>query len=241
MPRSIKKGPFIRRPPGREDRRCRCGPEQEEVIKTWSRRSTITPRRHRADLRRAQRSQVRPRVRHREHGRSQARRVRADPYLPRSLGRQRRPRSRARAEKRATLLLKLANAGARDRIGVLPFVPFAIVSPGRCSPGSASSCIRRTRTVDLSLGNQGLDFLGCHLRKRMSGPIWVWQGPDPPATLGSEGRASAPRRSPSRAARMGPVLPHRQRGEAIQPARLLRLAAPQALHDQAQETQPEAG
>lgn len=30
----------------------------------------------------------------------------------------------------------------------------------------------KTRTVDLSLGKQGFDFLGCHLRKRMSGPIW---------------------------------------------------------------------
>ena len=30
----------------------------------------------------------------------------------------------------------------------------------------------KTRQVDLSLGKQGFDFLGCHLRKRMSGPIW---------------------------------------------------------------------
>ncbi|MEO5895984.1 MAG: reverse transcriptase domain-containing protein, partial [Vicinamibacterales bacterium] len=29
-----------------------------------------------------------------------------------------------------------------------------------------------TRTVDLSRGREGFDFLGCHLRKRMSGPIW---------------------------------------------------------------------
>ena len=26
--------------------------------------------------------------------------------------------------------------------------------------------------VDLSRGREGFDFLGCHLRKRMSGPIW---------------------------------------------------------------------
>ena len=31
----------------------------------------------------------------------------------------------------------------------------------------------KTRRVDLSGGRQGFDFLGCHLRKRMSGRIWV--------------------------------------------------------------------
>lgn len=30
----------------------------------------------------------------------------------------------------------------------------------------------KTRTVDLSLGEDSFDFLGCTLRKRMSGPIW---------------------------------------------------------------------
>jgi group II intron reverse transcriptase/maturase len=30
----------------------------------------------------------------------------------------------------------------------------------------------KTRMVDLSCGREGFDFLGCHLRKRMSGPIW---------------------------------------------------------------------
>jgi len=30
----------------------------------------------------------------------------------------------------------------------------------------------KTRLVDLSRGCEGIDFLGCHLRKRMSGPIW---------------------------------------------------------------------
>jgi len=34
----------------------------------------------------------------------------------------------------------------------------------------------KTRRVDLSWGKQGFDFLGCHLRKRMSGPIWAKQG-----------------------------------------------------------------
>jgi group II intron reverse transcriptase/maturase len=31
----------------------------------------------------------------------------------------------------------------------------------------------KTRTIELSGGKQGFDFLGCHLHKRMSGPIWV--------------------------------------------------------------------
>ena len=30
----------------------------------------------------------------------------------------------------------------------------------------------KTRRVDLSWGKQGFDFLGCHLRKRLSGPLW---------------------------------------------------------------------
>jgi len=31
----------------------------------------------------------------------------------------------------------------------------------------------KTRLVDLSRGREGFDFLGCHLRKRMSGPVWA--------------------------------------------------------------------
>ena len=34
----------------------------------------------------------------------------------------------------------------------------------------------KTRRVDLSRGKEGFDFLGCSLRKRMSGPIWARQG-----------------------------------------------------------------
>jgi len=30
----------------------------------------------------------------------------------------------------------------------------------------------KTRMVDLSRGREGFDFLGCHLHKRMSGPLW---------------------------------------------------------------------
>jgi group II intron reverse transcriptase/maturase len=33
----------------------------------------------------------------------------------------------------------------------------------------------KTRRVELSWGKQGFDFLGCHLRKRLSGPIWEKQ------------------------------------------------------------------
>jgi group II intron reverse transcriptase/maturase len=33
----------------------------------------------------------------------------------------------------------------------------------------------KTRRVELGGGKQGFDFLGCHLRKRMSGPIWEKQ------------------------------------------------------------------
>ncbi|MFT5354186.1 MAG: RNA-directed DNA polymerase [Polyangiales bacterium] len=34
----------------------------------------------------------------------------------------------------------------------------------------------KTREVDLSWGKQGFDFLGCHLRKRLSGRIWEREG-----------------------------------------------------------------
>ena len=33
----------------------------------------------------------------------------------------------------------------------------------------------KTRQVDLSRGREGFDFLGCHVRKRMSGPVWERQ------------------------------------------------------------------
>ena len=34
----------------------------------------------------------------------------------------------------------------------------------------------KTRKVDLSWGKEGFDFLGCHLRKRLSGQIWEQKG-----------------------------------------------------------------
>ena len=123
----------------------------------------------------------------------------------------------------------------------------------------------KTRTVDLSLGNQGFDFLGCHLRKRMSGPIWarerrrvyfLQREPSKRSMQRVRQRvkdATSRRRSgvkdvrvivgdpQSRAPGLGAVLPHRQRREAIQPARLVRLAVSHALHEEAQGTPLEAG
>jgi group II intron reverse transcriptase/maturase len=34
----------------------------------------------------------------------------------------------------------------------------------------------KTRRVELSWGRQGFDFLGCHLRKRLCGPLWEKEG-----------------------------------------------------------------
>jgi group II intron reverse transcriptase/maturase len=34
----------------------------------------------------------------------------------------------------------------------------------------------KTKRVDLSWGKQGIDFLGCHLRKQFSGPVWEQYG-----------------------------------------------------------------
>ena len=91
----------------------------------------------------------------------------------------------------------------------------------------------KTRRVELSRGKQGFDFLGCHLRKRMSGPIWmkerrlvyflqrwpsqrnmsrIWlahQSRSPPVTM-SRGSARRDRFAQSRARRVGKTLPNRQ-------------------------------
>ena len=47
----------------------------------------------------------------------------------------------------------------------------------------------KTRTVDLSRGREGFDFLGCHLRKRFSGPCG--NGPGGGSTFFSGGRLDA--------------------------------------------------
>ena len=88
MPRSVKKGPFVdghltkkiadaNRPAVEEGHQDLVAPLARSF-----------PRLRRPHVRRPQRPQVRPGVRHREHGRAQARRVRADAHLPRPLGRQ---------------------------------------------------------------------------------------------------------------------------------------------------------
>ena len=82
MPRSVKKGPFI---DGHLIEKIDDAQKTQakKVIKTWSRRSHDHARGRRPHVRRAQRPQVRAGVRHREHGRPQARRVRADAHVPR--------------------------------------------------------------------------------------------------------------------------------------------------------------
>ena len=96
----------------------------------------------------------------------------------------------------------------------------------------------KTRTVDLSRGREGFDFLGCHLRKRMSGPLWErtrrrvyflqrWPSPRAMTRMRTRVRELTPRVAVSRgppphhrgpesgAARLGPVLSHGQRGDEV--------------------------
>ena len=93
----------------------------------------------------------------------------------------------------------------------------------------------KTRTVDLSRGREGFDFLGCHLRKRMSGPLWErtrrrvyylqrWPSSRAMTRVRTRVRELTPRArchedlrriiadAQSRAPRLGPVLSHGQRG-----------------------------
>ena len=105
----------------------------------------------------------------------------------------------------------------------------------------------KTRLVDLSHGRGGFDFLGCHLRKRMSGPIWERTQPrllppsvslstrdgagagacastNPPRTL-SRGSPRRHRGSQSCPPRMGQLLSHGQCGGEIYPDRYVRRGA----------------
>ena len=86
MARSVKKGPFIDEHLMKKVRRG-AAHEVEEGHQDLVAPLDDHPRDGRPDVRRAQRPQVRPGVRHREHGRPQARRVRADAHVPRPLGR----------------------------------------------------------------------------------------------------------------------------------------------------------
>ena len=72
MARSIKKGPFVDQHLIKKVEAMNSAREKR-VIKTWSRRSTITPEMIGPHLRGAQRAQVHSRLRLGEHGRSQAR------------------------------------------------------------------------------------------------------------------------------------------------------------------------
>ena len=104
----------------------------------------------------------------------------------------------------------------------------------------------------LSWGKEGFDFLGCHLRKRMSGPIWErdgkrvyflqrWPSQRSMKRVRQRVKELTPRAAVTRtcahviahaepgAARMGQLLPHRERRRRVQPARRVRLATAAAL------------
>ena len=83
MPRSLKKGPFV------DDHLIKKVDVQNDkgtknVIKTWSRRSMIVPAMLGHTIAVHDGRKHVPGLRHRGDGRSQARRVRPDPHLPRA-------------------------------------------------------------------------------------------------------------------------------------------------------------
>ena len=110
----------------------------------------------------------------------------------------------------------------------------------------------KTKVVDLREGREGLDFLGCHFRARMSGRLWEqkrivryylhrWPSQramkrlreqDPRPHRPQPRRRGHPRgdRGPEpAAARLGQLLPHRERRRQVPPGRRLRgVAAPHA-------------
>ncbi len=93
MARSLKKGYFIDGHLADKVVAMNASGDKR-VIKTWSRRSTVIPEMVGHTHRGAQRQQVHPGVRQREHGRPQARRVRDDPHLPRPQRQEGRRRAR---------------------------------------------------------------------------------------------------------------------------------------------------
>ena len=123
---------------------------------------------------------------------------------------------------------------------------------------------QKTRRVVLTGGQEGFDFLGCHLHKRMSGRLWEqkrlrryylhrWPSQRAMKRVRQRVRELTPRRSchqdvrsviaelnPS-AARLGAVLPQRQRGRAVHSGgRLRREAATEPAH-QTRRSPPESG
>ena len=110
----------------------------------------------------------------------------------------------------------------------------------------------KTKVVDLREGREGLDFLGCHFSARMSGRLWEqkrivryylhrWPSQRAMKRLREKVRARTgrnrvgsghPRRDrgpESGPARLGQLLPHRERRRQVPPGRRLRgVAAPHA-------------
>ena len=123
---------------------------------------------------------------------------------------------------------------------------------------------QKTRRVVLTRGQEGFDFLGCHLHKRMSGRLWEQKRPATvlPAPLAEPramkrvrqrvreltptrtlppGCAKRHSRAEPGAARLGAVLPQRQRGRSVHRCgRLRRSAATEPAH-QTCRSPPEAG
>ena len=149
MPRSLKKGPFV------DDHLAGEGGRMNAAGDARSSRPGRVEHGHsrhgRSHARGARRPQARARVRHRGDGRSQARRVRADPYVPVP----RRPRASRpalmaptptdeRPAHRATVrylpsLAVQGPPGARPRAR----------APGRRRRARSCSCARRTRPSDM--------------------------------------------------------------------------------------------
>ena len=83
MARSLKKGYFVDEHLLEKVEAMNSSGEKR-VIKTWSRRSTVIPEMVGHTLAVHNGNEVHPGLRHREHGRPQARRVRHDPHVPRA-------------------------------------------------------------------------------------------------------------------------------------------------------------
>ena len=81
MPRSLKKGPFVDDHLQKKVDAMNAAGDRK-VIKTWSRRSTLTPDMVGHTLAVHDGRKHVPGLRHRGDGRTQARRVRADPHVP---------------------------------------------------------------------------------------------------------------------------------------------------------------
>ena len=145
MSRSVKKGPFVQpRLLGRvQDMNKR---NERKVAQDLVARVRDLPRLHRAHHRRLQRQEARARVRHREHGRSPTRRVRAHPHVSRARQDRRPVRRAAVGERRCAFLLPPSTCGAP------PGRPASSPRRSRASrwrrpPRSCGSCRRRPRAT----------------------------------------------------------------------------------------------